>query len=109
MDISDPVVANCLIDQREVECVLLIPTSKEASDIMSDATKVPRNCKRAFTQQGDTFYPDPHYRSYGGPRGLKARYLQVSVTDTIKYVRLPLLSFPYDYCETHGPIFLSAL
>ena len=83
MDISDPVVANCLIDQKEVECVLLIPTSKEASAIMSDATKVPRNCKRAFTQQGDTFYPDPHYRSYGGARGLKARYLQVSVTDTI--------------------------
>ncbi|XP_076163825.1 structural maintenance of chromosomes 6 isoform X2 [Ptiloglossa arizonensis] len=83
MDISDPVVANCLIDQREVECVLLIPTSKEASEIMSDSSKVPQNCKTAFTQQGDTFYPDPHYRSYGGPRGLKARFLQVSVTDAI--------------------------
>ncbi|XP_017792658.1 PREDICTED: structural maintenance of chromosomes protein 6 [Habropoda laboriosa] len=83
MDISDAVVVNCLIDQREVECVLLIPTSKEAAEIMSDASKVPRNCKRAFTQQGDTFYPDPHYRSYGGPRGLKAKFLQVSVTDTI--------------------------
>ncbi|XP_076300336.1 structural maintenance of chromosomes 6 [Lasioglossum baleicum] len=84
MDISDPVVANSLIDQREVECVLLIPTSKEASDIMSDASKVPANCKRAFTQRADTFYPDPHYRSYGGPRGLKARFLQVSVSDAIK-------------------------
>ncbi|KZC07283.1 PREDICTED: structural maintenance of chromosomes protein 6 [Dufourea novaeangliae] len=83
MEISDPVVANCLIDQREVECVLLIPTSKEAADIMSDASKVPRNCKRAFTQQADTFYPDPYYRSYGGPRGLKARFLQVSVSDAI--------------------------
>lgn len=83
MDISDPIVANCLIDQREVECILLIPTSKEASEIMSDARRVPRNCKRAFTQQGDIFYPDPHYRSYGGPRGLKAKFLQVSVKDTI--------------------------
>ncbi|XP_012348416.1 structural maintenance of chromosomes protein 6 isoform X1 [Apis florea] len=83
MDISDPVIANCLIDQREIECVLLIPTSKEAAEIMSDVSKVPRNCKRAFTQQGDMFYPDPHYRSYGGSRGLKAKFLQVSVTDTI--------------------------
>ncbi|OAD58463.1 Structural maintenance of chromosomes protein 6 [Eufriesea mexicana] len=83
MDISDPIVANCLIDQREVECVLLIPTSKEAAEIMSDGTKVPRNCKRTFTQHGDTFFPDPHYRSYGGPRGLKAKFLQVSVTDAI--------------------------
>ncbi|XP_076756684.1 structural maintenance of chromosomes 6 isoform X1 [Xylocopa sonorina] len=83
MEISDPVVANCLIDHREVECVLLIPTSKEAAEVMSNASKVPRNCKRAFTQKGDTFFPDPHYRSYGGPRNLKARFLQVSVTDTI--------------------------
>ncbi|XP_043262042.1 structural maintenance of chromosomes protein 6 [Colletes gigas] len=83
MDISDPVIANCLIDRREVECILLIPTSKEASDIMSDATRVPQNCKRAFTQQGDMFYPDPHYRSYGGPRDLKAKFLQVSVNDAI--------------------------
>ncbi|XP_076651994.1 structural maintenance of chromosomes 6 isoform X2 [Halictus rubicundus] len=84
MDISDPVVANSLIDQREIECVLLIPTSKEAANIMSDGSKVPRNCKRAFTQTGDTFYPDPDYRSYGGPRHLRARFLQVSVSDAIK-------------------------
>nr|XP_034181336.1 structural maintenance of chromosomes protein 6 [Osmia lignaria]XP_034181337.1 structural maintenance of chromosomes protein 6 [Osmia lignaria] len=83
MDISDPVVTNCLIDQREVECVMLISTSTEAADIMSDSSKVPRNCKRAFTQQGDTFYPDPHYRTYGGPRYLKSKFLQVSVRDTI--------------------------
>ncbi|KAK1135509.1 hypothetical protein K0M31_000098 [Melipona bicolor] len=83
MDISDSVIVNCLIDQREIECILLIPSSKEAAEIMSNASKVPRNCKRAFTQRGDTFYPDPHYRSYGGPRNLKARFLQVSITDTI--------------------------
>ncbi|XP_012142309.2 structural maintenance of chromosomes 6 isoform X1 [Megachile rotundata] len=83
MDISDPVVTNCLIDQREVECVLLIPTNVEAADIMSDVTKVPQNCKRAFTLTADTFYPDPCYRSYGGPHNLKANFLQVSVRDTI--------------------------
>ncbi|XP_078043070.1 structural maintenance of chromosomes 6 isoform X2 [Augochlora pura] len=83
MDISDPTVANCLIDQREVECILLIPTSKEAAEVMSNASRVPRNCRRAITQKGDMFFPDPHYRSYGGPRDLKARFLQVSVSDAI--------------------------
>ncbi|XP_012263077.2 structural maintenance of chromosomes protein 6 [Athalia rosae] len=84
MEISDPVVANCLIDQREVECVLLIPTSKEASEMLSDVHRVPKNCHRALTQQGDTFFPDPNYRSYGGRQGLRARYLQVSTTEAIK-------------------------
>ncbi|XP_017879054.1 structural maintenance of chromosomes protein 6 [Ceratina calcarata] len=83
MNTSNPVVANCLIDQREVECILLIPTSNEAAEIMSDASRIPRNCKRAITLQCDIFFPDPHYRSYGGPRNLKGRYLQASATDLI--------------------------
>ncbi|KAG7209626.1 hypothetical protein KM043_011277 [Ampulex compressa] len=84
MLISDPVVANCLIDQHEVECVLLLRTSKEAYGLMLEASKVPRNCKLAITQQGDTFYPDPDYRSYSGRRGMKAKFLQVSTADAIK-------------------------
>lgn len=84
MDISDPVVANCLIDQWEIECVLLIPTSQEACEIMSDANKVPRNCKRAITQQGDMFYPDPNYRTYGARHGIRAKYLQISTTEAIQ-------------------------
>nr|XP_033327293.1 structural maintenance of chromosomes protein 6 [Megalopta genalis]XP_033327294.1 structural maintenance of chromosomes protein 6 [Megalopta genalis] len=92
MDISDPTVANCLIDQREVECILLIPTSKEAAEVMSNASRVPRNCRRAITQKGDMFFPDPHYRSYGGPRDLKARFLQVSVSDAINVLEEELRS-----------------
>lgn len=84
IEISDCIVANCLIDQREVECVLLIPTSAEASDMLSDVRTVPPNCKRAITKQGDLFFPDPNYRSYGGRQGLRARFLQASATDAIK-------------------------
>jgi len=84
MVIEDPVVANCLIDQREIECVLLIPTNDEACMIMSDATKVPRNCKRAFTLNGDTFFPDPNYRTYGGKCGTRAKYLQVSTMEAMQ-------------------------
>ncbi|XP_043494433.1 structural maintenance of chromosomes protein 6 [Polistes fuscatus] len=83
MDISDPVVANCLIDQWEIECILLIPTSLEACEIMSDAKKVPLNCKKAITQQGDLFYPDPNYKTYGARKGIRAKYLQISTAEAI--------------------------
>lgn len=83
MVIEDPVIANCLIDQREIECVLLIPTSDEACTIMSDVAKVPKRCKRAFTLRGDTFYPDPNYRSYGG-KCTRAKYLQVSTMEVMQ-------------------------
>jgi len=84
MIIEDPVVANCLIDQWDIECVLLIPTIDEARMIMSIATKVPRNCKRAFTLNGDTFFPDPNYRTYGGRCGIRAKYLQVSTMEAMQ-------------------------
>lgn len=84
MVIEDPIVTNCLIDQSQIECVLLIPTSSEACEIMSDATKVPKNCKRAFTKRGDLFYPDPNYRTYGGKCGTRAKFLQVSTMEAMQ-------------------------
>ncbi|XP_071562510.1 structural maintenance of chromosomes protein 6-like [Temnothorax nylanderi] len=87
MVIEDPVIANCLIDQREIECILLIPTSEEACVIMSDMTKVPRNCKRAFTLRGDTFYPNPNYRSYMGRCYTRAKYLHVSTMEIMQTLK----------------------
>ncbi|XP_014205364.1 structural maintenance of chromosomes protein 6 [Copidosoma floridanum] len=83
MEISHPVIANSLIDQREVECILLIPTSDEACEVMSDARKVPQNTRRAITMNADLFFPDPQYRTYGGSV-TKPRYLQVSTSDAIQ-------------------------
>ncbi|XP_012539107.1 structural maintenance of chromosomes protein 6 isoform X2 [Monomorium pharaonis] len=87
MVIEDPVIANCLIDQREIECVLLIPTNDEACVIMSDATKVPKNCKRAFNLHGDTYFPDPNYRTYGGNCNARANYLQVSTMEAMQTLK----------------------
>ncbi|EFN87370.1 Structural maintenance of chromosomes protein 6 [Harpegnathos saltator] len=87
MIIEDPIVANCLIDQREIECILLIPTNQEACEIMSNAAKVPKNCKRAFTQQSDIYFPDPNYRTYGGKCGSRAKYLQVSSTEAMQTLK----------------------
>ncbi|XP_034934141.1 structural maintenance of chromosomes protein 6 [Chelonus insularis] len=82
MEISNPVVANCIIDNKEAEFILLIPTSAEAAEIMKTAANVPRNCRRAITQKGDTFFPDPRYKTYGGKVG-KPKLLQVSSRDVI--------------------------
>ncbi|XP_011637103.1 structural maintenance of chromosomes protein 6 [Pogonomyrmex barbatus] len=87
MVIEDSVVANCLIDQREIECILLIPTNDEACIIMSDVTKVPKNCKQAFTLRGDIFYPDPNYRTYAGKCGIRAKYLQVSTMEAMQTLK----------------------
>jgi hypothetical protein len=70
----------------EVETILLIPTSREACEIMSDVRRVPMNCKRAITKKGDQFYPDPNYRMYAGDGCIRAKYLQVSMQDAIRYV-----------------------
>lgn len=86
MEISDPVIANCLIDQREIECVLLIPTSEEACEVMCASQYVPHNCKKAFTQKGDLFFPAPNYKTYGGRPGMRAKFLQVSTTQAIQLI-----------------------
>ena len=83
MEISDPIITNCVIDQIAPECTLLIDTSNEAATIMSSEHLVPKNCKKAFTKKGDLFYPVPSYRTYGGKTG-RPRYLQVSTNDAIR-------------------------
>lgn len=37
LEIEDPVVANCLIDQRAIECILLIKVSSLENHILADA------------------------------------------------------------------------
>ncbi|KAK0079239.1 hypothetical protein PV326_008874 [Microctonus aethiopoides] len=83
MEITNPIVANCLIDQREPECILLIPTSADAKRIMGNRQNVPQNCRRALTKKGDLFFPDPRYRCYSNKVAQRAKWLQVSTRDAI--------------------------
>lgn len=83
--IEDVDVANILIDMATIEQVLLIGDERDASFLLSDANKVPHNCKSAITKEGNTYYPDPNYRSYSGKAPKTPQFLQASVEDAIRY------------------------
>lgn len=83
IDIKDPVVANCLIDQMSVESILLIPSTDRAIELLSNQNRVPRNCSQGVTIKGDKYYPDPNYKMYAS-RYHKARFLQVDTKELIR-------------------------
>uniref|UniRef100_A0A3Q2Q5H1 Si:dkey-119f1.1 n=1 Tax=Fundulus heteroclitus TaxID=8078 RepID=A0A3Q2Q5H1_FUNHE len=60
--IKDPVVANCLIDQRNIESILLIKNRAEARRIMQGKNP-PANCFQAFTKDGDQIFTNRNYSS----------------------------------------------
>lgn len=80
LDIIDPVVANCLIDQCSIESILLIEDNREARNVMLD--NPPHNCHEAFTLVGDQLYASP-FRYYSNLKKT-ADYLQGSVEDKIR-------------------------
>ncbi|CAH0551726.1 unnamed protein product [Brassicogethes aeneus] len=80
IEIDDPVVSNCIIDQARIESILLIPSDIRAQELLSNQARVPRNCSQAVTMKGDKYYPDPNYKSYGS-RYHHAKYLQVDAKE----------------------------
>ncbi|NXH49751.1 SMC6 protein, partial [Dicaeum eximium] len=62
LEIDDPVVANCLIDMRGIETVLLIKNSRKAREVMQ-CNRPPKNCKEAFTAEGDQVFERRYYSS----------------------------------------------
>ncbi|EFX80391.1 putative SMC6, structural maintenance of chromosome protein 6, copy A [Daphnia pulex] len=82
--IDDNDVTNVLIDLNGIEQVLLIGKDRDACYLLADSSRVPYNCKSAITKEGNTYHPDPNYRSYCGRVRNTARYLQASVEDAIR-------------------------
>ncbi|XP_063955858.1 structural maintenance of chromosomes protein 6-like [Lytechinus pictus] len=62
VDVSHPVIFNTLIDQRGVESILLIEQSKDARGYLRH--QPPRNCREAFTMEGDQVYAGAEQRYY---------------------------------------------
>lgn len=66
LTISDPIIANCLIDQHSIERLLLFESEDIAMKFMSQTNLVPKNCRMAILKDGTIYYPVPNYRMYHG-------------------------------------------
>ncbi|XP_049674556.1 structural maintenance of chromosomes protein 6 [Accipiter gentilis] len=62
LEIDHAVVANCLIDVRRIEAILLIKSSRKAREVMQ-FNRPPKNCREAFTAEGDQVFERRYYSS----------------------------------------------
>nr|KAF6448877.1 structural maintenance of chromosomes 6 [Rousettus aegyptiacus] len=70
LEIDNAVVANSLIDMRGIETVLLIKSNAVARAVMQ-SEKPPKNCREAFTADGDQVFVGRYYSSeYTRPKFL---------------------------------------
>ncbi|XP_071354182.1 structural maintenance of chromosomes protein 6 isoform X2 [Trachinotus anak] len=59
---TSPIVINCLIDMRGIESILIIKEKDKARRVMQQG-RPPKNCREAFTVEGDQVYPNRYYTS----------------------------------------------
>lgn len=85
LEIEDPVVANCLIDQRGIESVLLIKNRTEARRVMQGRNPPP-NSTQAFSKDGDQIFTN---RSYA-PDQTRANVLSGDVEEEIRHLQREL-------------------
>uniref|UniRef100_A0A671N6N7 Structural maintenance of chromosomes protein 6 n=1 Tax=Sinocyclocheilus anshuiensis TaxID=1608454 RepID=A0A671N6N7_9TELE len=60
LNIENPVIANCLIDMRSIESILIIKVSSRARKVMQES-RPPKNCREAFTADGDQVFSHRYY------------------------------------------------
>uniref|UniRef100_A0A8C4FCG9 Structural maintenance of chromosomes protein 6 n=1 Tax=Dicentrarchus labrax TaxID=13489 RepID=A0A8C4FCG9_DICLA len=82
LEIEDPVVANCLIDQRGIESILLIKNRTDARRVMQNKNP-PQNCNQAFSKDGDQIFSN---RSYTAEQ-TRANYLSGDVEEEIRHLQ----------------------
>ncbi|XP_059501691.1 structural maintenance of chromosomes protein 6-like [Stegostoma tigrinum] len=94
LEISNPVVANCFIDLRSIERILIIKSNSRAREIMQQQ-RPPANCREAFTAAGDQVFPNRYYSSetdraryLGGDVESKIRELEVELNEKIEQLSL---------------------
>uniref|UniRef100_A0A3Q4MY98 Structural maintenance of chromosomes protein 6 n=1 Tax=Neolamprologus brichardi TaxID=32507 RepID=A0A3Q4MY98_NEOBR len=85
LEIEDPVVANCLIDQKGIESILLIKNRTEARRVMQSKSP-PANCIHAFSKDGDQIFAN---RSYAAEQ-TRANYLSGDVEEEIRHLQREL-------------------
>nr|XP_057912174.1 structural maintenance of chromosomes protein 6-like [Doryrhamphus excisus]XP_057912175.1 structural maintenance of chromosomes protein 6-like [Doryrhamphus excisus]XP_057912176.1 structural maintenance of chromosomes protein 6-like [Doryrhamphus excisus] len=85
LEIEDPIVTNCLIDQKSIESILLIKNRTEARQVMQ-SRHPPPNCHQAFSKDGDQIFTD---RSYTAEQ-TRANYLSGDVEEEIRHLQREL-------------------
>uniref|UniRef100_A0A3P9MZH7 Structural maintenance of chromosomes protein 6 n=1 Tax=Poecilia reticulata TaxID=8081 RepID=A0A3P9MZH7_POERE len=85
LDIEDPIVANCLIDQKNIESILLIKNRTEARRIMQGKNP-PANCIQAFSKDGDQIFTNRNYSS----DQTRPNYLSGDVEEEIRHLQREL-------------------
>ncbi|XP_061603033.1 structural maintenance of chromosomes protein 6-like [Cololabis saira] len=85
LEIEDPVVANCLIDQKAIECILLIKDRTQARRLLQGKNP-PRNCLQAFSKEGDQIFTN---RTYTADQ-TRVLYLSGDVEDEIRHLQKEL-------------------
>ncbi|XP_029451811.1 LOW QUALITY PROTEIN: structural maintenance of chromosomes protein 6 [Rhinatrema bivittatum] len=79
LEIDDPVVANSLIDVRGIETILLIKNNWEARKVMQDQ-RPPKNCREAFTGEGDQVFVNRYYSSESNRPKYLSRDVEVEIS-----------------------------
>lgn len=85
LEIEDPIVANCLIDQKSIESILLIKNRTEARGVMQGPNP-PANCIQAYSKEGDQIYTNRNYTA----EQTRANYLSGDVEEEIRHIRREL-------------------
>ncbi|XP_053315350.1 structural maintenance of chromosomes protein 6 [Spea bombifrons] len=86
LEIDNPVVTNCLIDMRGIETVLLIKNNSKAREVMQKGAP-PRNCREAFTAEGDQVFTNRYYSSDNSRARFLSRDVEVEISFLDKEVR----------------------
>ncbi|NXC37501.1 SMC6 protein, partial [Campylorhamphus procurvoides] len=81
LEIDHVMVANCLIDVRGIEKILLIKSSRRAREVMQ-SSRPPANCKEAFTGEGDHVFERRYYSS----SYVRPKYLSQDVEAEISHL-----------------------
>lgn len=89
LDVTDPVIANFLIDNVGCECVLLVPDHESAVRLSDNEQNVPENCSKIVTLDSTEYHPAPNYRSYGGA-ARQSRFLHLSTAERKKQIAIEI-------------------
>uniref|UniRef100_G1NMM1 Structural maintenance of chromosomes protein 6 n=1 Tax=Meleagris gallopavo TaxID=9103 RepID=G1NMM1_MELGA len=87
LEIDGAAVANCLINVRGIEKVLLIKSSCKAREVMQ-SNNPPKNCREAFTAEGDQVFNRRYYSS----DYLRPKYLSKDVEAEISLLENEIAS-----------------